>query len=221
MIPLLSIVRDGCGGAVFTSLRRAAPPLAAMVWAVVCFTTSASGQSPAPEPGTTVAVPRAAPAEAGAADAPPVATDSAGDSGQAAAPSTAPTPTDRYQDGIVIWETPADASVPFLLKFNINTQLRYLNTMDSDETFTDHLGVTREVHRRNDITVNRAMFILGGYIFDQRARYSFTVWTSAGAASIIVASNIGWRFNDAHFRSNPRSTMAASSPWTISSNRKG
>ena len=87
--------------------------------------------------------------------------------------------------------------MPFLLKFNINTQLRYLNTQDSNETFTDHLGVDREVHTRNDITVNRAMFILGGYIFDQRARYSFTVWTSAGAASIIVASNIGWQFNKA------------------------
>jgi hypothetical protein len=98
---------------------------------------------------------------------------------------------------MIIWETPPDAQVPFLLKFNINTQLRYLNTLDSDETFTDHLGVTRDVHRRNDITVNRAMFILGGYVFDQRARYSFTVWTSAGAASIIVASNIGWQFNKA------------------------
>jgi hypothetical protein len=53
------------------------------------------------------------------------------------------------------------------------------------------------VHTRNDITVNRAMFILGGYLFDKRLRYSFTVWTSAGAASIIVAGNIGWQFNKA------------------------
>jgi hypothetical protein len=98
---------------------------------------------------------------------------------------------------MVIWETAPDASVPFLLKFNINTQLRYLNTQSSDETFTDHLGVVREVHTRNDITVNRAMFILGGYVFDQRLRYSFTVWTSAGAASIVVASNIGWQVNKA------------------------
>ena len=105
--------------------------------------------------------------------------------------------SDRYRDGMIIWETPPDAQVPFLLKFNINTQLRYLNTVDSDETFTDHLGVTRDVHRRNDITVNRTMFILGGYVFDKRARYSFTVWTSAGAASIVVASNIGWQFNKA------------------------
>jgi hypothetical protein len=117
--------------------------------------------------------------------------------GQPPAAAAPQTTNERYRDGIVIWETSPDADVPFLLKFNINTQLRYLNTQDSVDSFTDHLGVTREVHTRNDITVNRAMFILGGYIFDQRARYSFTVWTSAGAASIIVASNIGWQFNKA------------------------
>lgn len=104
---------------------------------------------------------------------------------------------DRYQDGIVIWETPRDAKVPFLLKFNVNTQVRYLNTTSTDETFTDHLGVVRTVAGRNDITVNRSMFILGGYIFDPRLRYSSTVWTSAGAASIVVAGTIGWQFNKA------------------------
>ena len=102
---------------------------------------------------------------------------------------------DRYRDGIVIWETPEDAKIPFLLRFNINTQVRYLNTLSVNETFTDHLGVEREVHKRNDITVNRAMFILGGYIFDKRLRYSFTAWTSAGSASIVLAGNIGWQFN--------------------------
>jgi len=39
------------------------------------------------------------------------------------------------------------------------------------------------------------MFILGGYIWDKRVRYSVTVWTSAGASSIVVAGNIGWQFN--------------------------
>jgi hypothetical protein len=102
---------------------------------------------------------------------------------------------DRYRDGIVIWENPEDAEVPFLLKFNNNTQVRYLNTLDSSDTFTDHLGVVREVHRRNDVTVNRSMFIFGGYMFDPRLQYSLTVWTSAGASSIVVAGNIGWRFN--------------------------
>src|SRR5215207_3778098 len=73
-----------------------------------------------------------------------------------------PADDDRYEDGIVIWRNSDDAKVPFLLRFNNNTQIRYLNTINSDATFTDHLGVVREVHRRNDITVNRSMFILGG-----------------------------------------------------------
>ena len=87
--------------------------------------------------------------------------------------------------------------MPFLLKFNLNTQFRYLNTLSSDETFTDHLGNVHDVHKRNDLTVNRAMFILNGYVFDKRLQYSYTVWTTAGAASIVVAGNIGWRFNQA------------------------
>ena len=105
------------------------------------------------------------------------------------------TDDERYQDGIIIWKTSDDAKVPFMLRFNNNTQIRYLNTLSSDKTFTDHLGNVREVNRRNDITVNRSMFILGGYIWDKRLIYSLTVWTSAGAASIVVAGNIGWRFD--------------------------
>jgi hypothetical protein len=161
-------------------LVRVAIPGFSVALALTFFTSSAFAQSPAPDP-----------------NAPPAVTDSDGASGQAASAAAPQTNNERYRDGMVIWETPADASVPFLLKFNINTQLRYLNTQNSEETFTDHLGVVRDVHTRNDITVNRAMFILGGYVFDQRLRYSFTVWTSAGAASIVVASNIGWQFSKA------------------------
>lgn len=111
------------------------------------------------------------------------------------APAEKPVKEDRYQDGMVIWQNAEDAKVPFLLRFNVNTQIRYLNTTDSADSFTDHLGNVRDVHTRNDITVNRAMFILAGYVFNPKLQYSFTVWTSAGAASIVVAGNIGWRFN--------------------------
>ena len=147
------------------------------------LTTSAFAQSTATTPdGTASAVPEAAALPVQAAPTPP--------------PQTI---EDRYKDGMVIWQAPAGAATPFLLKFNINTQLRYLNTLSSDDTFTDHLGVVREVHRRNDITVNRAMFIFGDYVFDEKLRYSFTVWTSAGAASIVVAGGrwlgIQWRLH--------------------------
>lgn len=131
----------------------------------------------------------AAPSQQAALAAPPLATRSDG--------SITDKLAERYQDGIVIWQTPDDANVPFLLKYNINSQVRYLNTTSGDETFTDHLGAVRGVNLRNDITVNRTMFILGGYIFDPRLRYSSTVWTSAGSNSIVIAGNIGWQFNKA------------------------
>jgi hypothetical protein len=128
------------------------------------------------------------------APAPEPATDAGSASAQQASVDT-PAKEDRYQDGIVIWQNDETAKVPFLLRLNNNTQIRYLNTTDSPDTFTDHLGVVRDVHTRNDITVNRSMFILAGYMFSPKLQYSLTVWTSAGAASIVVAGNVGWRFN--------------------------
>ena len=137
----------------------------------------------------------------------PLTTNAANAPAEPTAPETAvvqpPSPQNDngkggiYNDGIIIWETGEDAKVPFQLKFTNTTQVRYLNTLSANDTFTDHLGVVREVHKRNDITVNRSMFVFNGYVFDKRARYNLTVWTSAGAASIVVAGNIGWQFNKA------------------------
>jgi hypothetical protein len=65
------------------------------------LTTSAFAQSPAaedPKPENPQAVTAAASASA-----------------QQASGAAAPTNDERYKDGIVIWETPADAKVPFLL----------------------------------------------------------------------------------------------------------
>jgi len=157
---------------------------------VLFLTTSAYGQSPAAQPNSTVAVSEPTPgiAEVGvAAEAASVASPQT-----AAAP---PTNRGRFDDGIIIVQSADGASVPFLLKFNDDTQLRYLNTVSSDATFTDHLGNVRDVHRRNDITVNRQMFNFSGFVFDQRLIFSLKIWTSAGAASIVIAGNLGWVFN--------------------------
>jgi hypothetical protein len=132
----------------------------------------------------------------GQSPAPPAATDSARAGGQPEAADTTET-NGRFADGVIIAQSPKGASVPFLLKFNDDTQLRYLNTVSSDSTFIDHLGNVREVHRRNDITVNRQMFNFNGYVFDERLLYSLKIWTSAGAASIVITGNLGWRFSKA------------------------
>ena len=121
-------------------------------------------------------------------------TDAASTSAQPASVAAPQANDERYRDGIIIWKTPTtQGAVP--AEVQQNTQLRYLNTLVGDDTFTDHLGVVREVNKRNDITVNRSMFILRRLHLRQEAGYSLTVWTSAGAASIVVAGNIGWQFN--------------------------
>jgi hypothetical protein len=131
------------------------------------------------------------------------AADAAGPSAQAAPGSAAQTAPatqisgGRFDDGIIIVQSADGAAVPFLLRFNDDTQLRYLNTTSANDTFTDHLGNVREVHLRNDITVNRQMFNFSGYVFDPRLLYSLKIWTSAGAASIVIAGNVGWRFDKA------------------------
>jgi hypothetical protein len=133
----------------------------------------------------------------GQSPAPPAATDSAPAGGEPEAADTTEAKGGRFADGIIIAQSPTGGSVPFLLKFNDDTQLRYLNTVSSDNTFTDHLGNVREVHRRNDITVNRQMLNFNGYVFDERLLYSLKIWTSAGAASIVITGNLGWRFSKA------------------------
>jgi hypothetical protein len=125
---------------------------------------------------------------------------SAADSARASAqakPAAADTNGGRFVDGIILVQSPKGARVPVLLKFNDDTQLRFLNTRSSDSTFTDHLGNVREVHRRNDITVNRQMYNFNGYVFDERLLYSLKIWTSAGAASIVITGNLSWRFSKA------------------------
>jgi hypothetical protein len=112
-------------------------------------------------------------------------------------PSGGTEPVERYQDGIVLWKTKDTDRIQFLAKYNQDIQLRFLNTTNSVDSFTDHLGNVRDVQNRNDITVNRTMLVIGGYIFDKRLIYNFKVWTSAGAASIVVAGNLGWQFNKA------------------------
>lgn len=104
---------------------------------------------------------------------------------------------DRYRDGILIWETKDDSSIPFQLRFTNKTQFTYLNTLGVNDTFTDHLGNVRTVAKRNDVGVNREMFTLTGYIFDKRLRFNILTWTSAVTNQVVVSGSIGWQFNKA------------------------
>jgi len=127
---------------------------------------------------------------------PKPAADAAGPSPPAPVPQDNK-PFERYQDGIVIWQTKDNAPIPFQLRFTNITQFRYLNTMTANSFFTDHLGTVRPIINRNDLHVNREMFTFTGYIFDQRLKYNILAWTSATTTQVVLSGNIGWQFSKA------------------------
>ena len=159
------------------------------------FTASASAQSPPPPPDSTVVV----------AETPEATTDSERVPFRPLrrnAETRRPLSRWNRDLGDSRW---CERAFPAELQHQHPTPIPQYTVVRRRVTPTTWASFARFI-RRNDITVNRAMFILGGYIFDKRLRYSFTVWTSAGAASIVVASNIGWRFNqgtDRHREGTP------------------
>ena len=63
-----------------------------------------------------------------------------------------------------------DAGMPFRLVLNHVSQFKYTNTMAVEQDVHDHLGVVKEVLRRNDIQLTRDVFYFSGYVFDPPAR---------------------------------------------------
>ena len=75
---------------------------------------------------------------------------------------------DKYRDGFMVVETSDASKFPFQLRINDITQFRYTNTMNTNNTFTDHLGVVHDVLQRNDFSINRSMVTFSGFVFNPR-----------------------------------------------------
>ena len=193
LLEVVSDLRRRLDGDPTTVVRVSSPPIAAPTQPVAA--TSFVAQPAIFTPVQTASI--QAPALNAAISTPLTAIPPANASRQPQSPSPLQAIENRYRDGIIIGESPEGAEVPFLLRLQGTTQVRYINSVDSQDNFTDHLGQTYSVDKRNDITVNRSMMVFGGYVFNKKAQNSFTIWTSAGAASIVVAGNIGWQFSKA------------------------
>ena len=191
LLELVDLLQKRLGGPAVAEMPRTAQPFSSPEVAKASLQLTTAVRVPWPSLSAAPLTQPSSPAKAAAVSVPPTTEP------QSQSVSAVQAIENRYRDGMIIWEAPENAEVPFLLRLQGTTQVRYLNTLDSQDTFTDHLGQTYDVHKRSDITVNRSMMVFGGYVFDKRAPYSFTIWTSAGAASIVVAGNIGWQFSKA------------------------
>jgi hypothetical protein len=64
------------------------------------------------------------------------------------------------------------------MNFSAYTQIRYVNQVGTDDTFTDRFGVEKPYKSRQDITLNKQLLWFTGWVADPKLRYAFTIWTS-------------------------------------------
>ena len=105
------------------------------------------------------------------------------------------------------------------------TLVRYLNQMDDNKEFTDHLGEVRPVDGRNDIYSHRAIVWLQGWVGVPKLRYAIAWWTVTATDQDALFGNIGYTFDEsfnlfAGIFGNPGSrSMQGSHPYWLGNDR--
>jgi hypothetical protein len=72
---------------------------------------------------------------------------------------------------------------------------RYLNQLEADQTFDDHLGRERVVDTRRDLNWHRTMVWLTGFFFVPNFRYNITLWSLGTTQQSLLFGNLQYRFN--------------------------
>ena len=104
--------------------------------------------------------------------------------------------------------------------------LRYMNQLPADQSFTDHLGNTHDIHTRSDFSApHRVLLNFTGFMFDPKFLYTATIWTVNAINTVAVIGHLDYLFNK-HFNlsggvgSMPGSrTLTYSHPYWLGSDR--
>jgi hypothetical protein len=103
----------------------------------------------------------------------------------------------HYDKGFVLVSSPESAGMPFRLVFNHVSQFKYSNTLAVHQTYFTHLGVEKDVLRRNDFQITRDVFYFSGYVFHKRLDFNILLYTSSATLTATAAGYVGYVFSDA------------------------
>jgi hypothetical protein len=116
------------------------------------------------------------------------------------------------------------------MNLRIFSYIRYLNQKGLDPTYVNKFNDTSEIKRRNDIQMNKVTINLQGWLFEEKFRYLFYVWTNNTAqgqtTQVVVAGNLSYKFSE-FFRLSggigslpgTRSTEGNFPFWVVNDNR--
>ena len=83
--------------------------------------------------------------------------------------------------------------------FRLFTYARYLNQRNTDDTYVDHFGNTKNVQQRQDIQLNKFFSPFAGWFLTPKFRYYLYVWSQNPAqgqpAQVVGGGNISYTFN--------------------------
>src|SRR5262249_2515529 len=83
--------------------------------------------------------------------------------------------------------------------FRLFTYARYLNQRNTDTSYTDAFGNTKNVQQRQDIQLNKFFSPFAGWFLTPKFRYYLYVWAQNAAmgkpADVVGAGNISYSFN--------------------------
>ena len=100
----------------------------------------------------------------------------------------------RYNNGVVLVDSPDPESMPYKLVVRNFAQVRFTNTQLDSLTYVDHLGNVRPVDPRNDFSLNRDLLTFSGYVFSPKMQYNFIVWSSGSLGDVVYGGWIDYEF---------------------------
>jgi len=103
----------------------------------------------------------------------------------------------HYDDGVVLLPTLDPIKSPFRLKLKHVTQAKYINGLAVKDTYTDHLGVERDVFKRQDIQLTREVFYFSGFMFSPKLDFNILIFFSSATLVATAAGYAGYRFHRA------------------------
>ncbi|HEY7328174.1 MAG TPA: hypothetical protein VH592_11060 [Gemmataceae bacterium] len=104
---------------------------------------------------------------------------------------------DQERGGFILVRSKDTQHVPFELRLDLVTQVRYTNLAPSANTWIDSTGTPQPIHRISSWELNRNFIQFSGFALDPRLQFMAILFSSTAIDETVLLGYIGYHFNDA------------------------
>jgi uncharacterized coiled-coil protein SlyX len=104
---------------------------------------------------------------------------------------------DEERGGFILVRSQDTQQVPFELRFDLVTQVRYTNFAPSVSTWTDSTGASHPIQRISSWEINRNFIQFSGFALDPRLQYMAILFSSTAIDDTVLLGYLSYHFSDA------------------------